>query len=57
MTLFYKESPRFTVESHKQHVPNVISFQLVTGGQLWYVVGCYLAPHNASTSESIVVAI
>ena len=36
--LFYKEFSRFEVESHQQHSLSVISFQLVTGGQRWYVV-------------------
>ena len=47
--LFYKEAPRFAVETHQQHVPNFIIFQLVMGEWRWYVVGCYLAPSDAST--------
>ena len=38
MALFYKESPRFLVEYYRQHVPNIIRFQRVTGGQRWHVV-------------------
>ena len=36
---------------------NVVSFQLASGGQRWYIVGCYLAPYNTSTIEDIVAAI
>ena len=57
LTLFYKESPRFEVEYHQQQSTNVISFQLVMGGQHWHVVGCHLVSRNASTLESIVTAI
>ena len=57
MELFYKESPRFALESHQQHGPNTICFQLVTGGQFWYVMGCYLVPGDASTLESAIAAI
>ena len=53
MALFYKESPRFVVEEHQQNGPNVISFHLVAGGRRWYVVGCYLVPHDAFTLERV----
>ena len=45
------------MESHQKHVPNVISFQLVTGRQRWCMVGCYLAPRDAFTLEIIIAAI
>ena len=51
--LFYKESPRFEVEDHQQHGPNVIRSQLVTGGQNWHMLGCYLSPRDVSTLESV----
>ena len=35
----------------------VVSFQLTSGDRQWYIVGCYLAPYNASTIEDVVVAI
>ena len=38
------------------HGPNVVSFQLVLGGQRCNVVGFYLVPYDALTIESIVVA-
>ena len=33
VALFYKESPRFAVDSYQQHGPDVISFQLMADGQ------------------------
>ena len=57
VTLFYKEFLRFVVESHQQHCPNVISFQMVMGRRRWHVVGFYLALRYASTLESMVTDI
>ena len=37
--------------------PNVASFQLVMGRQRWHVMGCYIAPDNASAIEGMVAAI
>ena len=51
--LFYKESPRFEVEDHQQHGPNFIRSQLVTGGQNWHMLGCYISPRDVSTLESV----
>ena len=36
---------------------NIVSFQLESSSQKWHIVGCYLAPDNASTLEDIVAAI
>ena len=57
VALFYKESPRFVVEAHKHHSPNVIRFHMVMGRRHWHMVGCYFAPRNNSTLESVVTAI
>ena len=38
-------------------ISNVVSFQLESGDRWWYIVGCYLAPDDASTIEDIVAAI
>ena len=57
LALFYKELLRFAVEAHHHHVPKVVSFQLATGGRQWYVVGCYLAPNDASDLERFIVGI
>ena len=45
---FYQASPWFTVEAIQTVGPNVVSFQMVTGEWRWYIIGCYLAPDNAS---------
>ena len=57
VTFFYKELPRFAVEFHQHHGPNVISVHMVTSKQLWYKVGCYLALRDASTLESLITEI
>ena len=57
VALFYKDSPRFLLETHQQHIPNFIRLKLVTGGQLWHVVGLYLALCNAYTLETTVADI
>ena len=57
MAIFYKDLPRFVVESHVQHGPTFISFRLVTDGRRWSSVGCYLSTRDASALESILAAI
>ena len=57
VSIFYKESQQFVVESHQQNGQNFVIFQLVTGGLHYHLVGCYLAPRYASTLESVVAAI
>ena len=52
-----RDSPRFTIEVHQQHDPNVVSFQLALRRWRWFVVGCYLALDDTSTIECIVTAI
>ena len=57
VALFYKELQHFTVEFHQYHGPNVISFHMVKGRQCCHLVGFDLVPRNASTLESVVMAI
>ena len=57
VTLFYKESSRFAVGAHQHYGPNTIIFQLVAGGKLWHVVGCFLTPHDDSTLENVIAEI
>ena len=40
VALFYRPSPIFAVESVRQYEPNVMSFELATGAQRWYIIGC-----------------
>ena len=44
VALFYRPSALFAVEEVSEYVPNVISFEVATGGRRWYIIGCYLAP-------------
>ena len=57
MTVFHRPAPNFAVEAVQQFRPNVVSFQLATGGRRWYIVGCYLAPEDTSRIESVVSAL
>ena len=45
------------MESVQKFGPNVFGFQLATGERRWYIVGCYLAPDDTSTIESVVVTL
>ena len=45
------------MEAVRQFGPNVVSFQLATGAWRWYTIGCYLAPNDTSTIESVVAAL
>ena len=57
MTPFYKYLLFFVVEYQQQHGPNIIRFQILPDKIRCHVVGCYLAPHNASTLEVVTAAI
>ena len=36
---------------------NVVRFQMATGERRWYIIGCYLAPTDNLSIESVVAAI
>ena len=57
IAVFYCAAEHFSVEALQLHGTNVASFQLASGIQKWYIVGCYLAPKNASKIEVVVAAI
>ena len=44
VAMFHWPAPYFAVEAVQKFGPNVVGFQLATGGRRWYIVGCYLAP-------------
>ena len=44
VALSYRPSPLFEVEAVREYGPNVLSFEVATGAQRWYIIGCYLAP-------------
>ena len=52
VALLVKESNAFTIENERARGPNVISFELVTGEERWFVVGCYLTPSEHSSHFS-----
>ena len=57
IAVLYMAVDHFYVESLQTYWANVISFQLASGDMGWYILGCYLAPDNASTIEDVVAAI
>ena len=57
VAVFYHVAEHLSVEALHIYSANVASFQLASGGQKWYIVGCYLAPDNASTIDDVIVAI
>ena len=57
MAVFHRTAPHFAVEAVQKFGPNVVGFQLATGVQRCYIVGCYLAPDNTLTIERVVDAL
>ena len=57
VAVFYRPSSHFAVEAVKQFGPNVVGFQLATGAQRWYIIGCHLAPDDTLAIESVVAAL
>ena len=45
------------VEEVREYGPNVLSFEVATGGRRWYIIGCYLSPDDARTIEGLVTAL
>ena len=57
MELLYRPSALFAVEEVREYGPNLISFEVETGGRRWYIIGCYLAPDDARKIERVVTAL
>ena len=57
VAVFYWPALHFAVKAVQQFGPNVVGFQMATGEQRWYILGCYLAPKDTSTVESVVDAL
>ena len=53
VALFYRPTPRFTVEVVEKCGPNVMVWQVVTGDTRWYIVGAYIAPADEGTTNGI----
>ena len=48
-----RESSRFVVEEIVKYRPNVVAFQLQTGGKRFYIVGAYMPPSDRTTIDQI----
>ena len=57
VAVFHWLVPNFALEAIQQFGPNIIGFQLATGERRWYIVGCYVAPDNTSTIDTVVAAL
>ena len=57
VAVFYRPALNFAVEAVRQFELNFVGFQLATGEQQLYIVGCYLNPDDNSTIESVVAAL
>ena len=57
VTVFYRVTEQFSVEALQTYGANVVRFQLETGDSWWFILGCDLAPYNASTINDIFAAI
>ena len=57
VAIIYWPSPHFAVEAVRQFGPNVVGFQLETGAQRWYIIGCYLYPDDTLTVDIVVAAL
>ena len=57
LAIFYRDVPHFQVKSFHPQRPNVTSIHLDSDGSKCFIDRCYLFPDNASTIESIIVAI
>ena len=55
--MFYRPSPWYMVEETQQFGTKIVGFHMETGERRWYIVGCYLAPYDTSTIESVFAAL
>ncbi len=54
--LWQLDHEAFEVEAARIVTPNFISFQLVTDGERYYIMGIYISPHNTEGGEDLWVA-
>ena len=57
VAMLYRAVYHCSVEALQTYRANVISFHLAAGNMQWFIVGCYLAPDEASKIEDVIVAI
>ena len=53
VALCWRSSESYEVEETRECGPNVITFELVTGEDRFYVVGCYIPPSDRVTLEQV----
>ena len=53
VALLYIPSPLIAVEAVREYRLNVMIFEVPTGARRWFIIGCYLAPDDTSTIESV----
>ena len=56
IALFWRPNKSYKVKDWRVRGPNMLSFVIVTGGQRFYALGCYILPNNLSTLPIIVQA-
>ena len=56
IALFWRPNKSYEVKDWRVRDPNVLLFVIVTGGQRFYAVGCYIPPNNLSTLTTIIQA-
>ena len=57
VSVFYRATEHFSMESLQIYDANSVSFHLDLGGQRWFIVGLYLAPDKNLTIEDVIAAI
>ena len=49
VAVLYRTAEHFSFKWLQTYGKNVVSFQMASGDRRWYIVGCYVAPDDAST--------
>ena len=56
VALVWRDNNRFKVKEVKKHGPNVLTFQLVTGWDHFFIVGAYIPPSDLNVLEEVTKA-
>ena len=48
ISVFYRAAEHFSVEALQTYKANVFRFQMALVDCMWFIMGCYLTPDNAS---------
>ena len=57
VAVFHRPALYFAVEDVQKFRTNVFRFHLAMREWRWYIVGCYLAPDDTSTIDSVIAAL